>query len=228
MNPIGKFCTGCREFKPLNEFGTNKVGILGRTPKCIICLRKVALASRNKHIDLYRKKRKEYYYANRDEEIRKSKEWNIKNAERVVLVRKKRNSDPNFKKRKNKLRRDRMKIDPSYKMESYLRCRMYQAMRGQNAKKNKRYVEYIGCTVAELMAHLEKQFTPLMNWDNYGSYWHVDHIEPCAKFNLADEKDILTCFHYTNLQPLEADKNRSKRDKNMKEFLGIDSFLAGE
>lgn len=59
------------------------------------------------------------------------------------------------------------------------------------------------------MAHLEAQFAEGMSWDNYGE-WHVDHIKPCALFNLllADEQEA--CFHYTNLQPLWGPDNCSK------------------
>ena len=43
-----------------------------------------------------------------------------------------------------------------------------------------------------------------MTWDNYGGYWHIDHIIPCCRFDLTKEEEQLKCFHYTNLQPLFA------------------------
>ena len=48
-----------------------------------------------------------------------------------------------------------------------------------------------------------------MSWDNYGK-WHIDHIIPCASFDLADETQQRLCFHFTNLQPLEASENMRK------------------
>lgn len=51
-----------------------------------------------------------------------------------------------------------------------------------------------------------------MSWENYGK-WHVDHIRPCASFNLADEEEQRVCFHYTNLQPLWGHDNCSKNNK---------------
>ena len=37
--------------------------------------------------------------------------------------------------------------------------------------------------VIKLKSHLESQFTAEMNWDNYGSYWHIDHKVPISFFN---------------------------------------------
>ena len=51
-----------------------------------------------------------------------------------------------------------------------------------------------------------------MSWGNYGK-WHVDHIRPCASFNLVNEEEQKKCFHYTNLQPLWAKDNLSKGSK---------------
>jgi DNA/RNA endonuclease G (NUC1) len=53
-----------------------------------------------------------------------------------------------------------------------------------------------------------------MNWENYGKNgWHIDHIIPCASFDLTDPKQQKNCFHYTNLQPLWAADNIRKSDK---------------
>ena len=28
-----------------------------------------------------------------------------------------------------------------------------------------------------------------MNWENYGSSWHVDHVKPCSLFDLTNDYD---------------------------------------
>ena len=52
-----------------------------------------------------------------------------------------------------------------------------------------------------------------MAWANYGRVWHIDHIIPCAKFDLTNERQQRLCFHYLNLRPLRAKENLQKQDK---------------
>lgn len=64
-----------------------------------------------------------------------------------------------------------------------------------------------------------------MTWDNHGrgcngkglEEWHIDHIKPCASFDLSKSKEQLKCFNYKNLQPLWAEDNLSKGSKQIKQ-----------
>ena len=67
----------------------------------------------------------------------------------------------------------------------------------------------IGCEIDFLMYHIQKQFTKGMNWNNYGD-WHIDHIKPCALFDLSKSKEQNICFNFKNLQPLWAIDNFRK------------------
>lgn len=78
-------------------------------------------------------------------------------------------------------------------------------------------VKDLGCTLLELMDHLESQFQEGMNWDNYGE-WHIDHIKPLANYDLTNEEEFKEVVHYTNLQPLWAIDNLSKGKKSMEEW----------
>ena len=52
-----------------------------------------------------------------------------------------------------------------------------------------------------------------MSWKNYGKAWHIDHIIPCAKFDLTDPRQQLICFNYLNLRPCFAQENIQKGKK---------------
>ena len=59
-----------------------------------------------------------------------------------------------------------------------------------------------------------------MSWDNYGLHgWHVDHIKPCASFDLSKPIEQRKCFNFNNLQPLWAIDNLRKGSKIKKEIL---------
>jgi hypothetical protein len=110
--------------------------------------------------------------------------------------------------------RERARVDVQFRLTRVLRKRTWEALRCQDAAKAARFFELCGCTRIELQAHLESQFLPGMTWDNWTTDgWHVDHIRPCASFDLTDPAQQLQCFHYTNLQPLWAFDNISKSDK---------------
>ena len=90
--------------------------------------------------------------------------------------------------------------DPVFKLTKTLRSRLGCALRNQSASKSTRTFELTGCSILELKQHLESKFQDGMTWENHGE-WHVDHIRPCASFNLTDEAEQRACFHFSNLQP---------------------------
>jgi len=82
-------------------------------------------------------------------------------------------------------------------------------------KAKRSWKSLVGYNSEELMNHLESKFTSEMSWDNYGSYWHVDHIRPVAsfKFEKPEDLDFQTCWSLSNLQPLSAKENLKKNSK---------------
>jgi len=71
----------------------------------------------------------------------------------------------------------------------------------------------LGCSWSFFASWLQSKFTKKMKWNNYGSYWHIDHIEPLASFDNNNDEHIRRAWHYTNLRPLEAKENKQKSDK---------------
>ena len=97
--------------------------------------------------------------------------------------------------------------DPLYRLKSRVRARVSSALVGRS--KSARTMELLACTIEELWAHLERQFKPGMTRENYGE-WHVDHIIPLDRYDLADPEQQRRAFHWSNTQPLWASENISK------------------
>src|SRR5258708_428803 len=51
-----------------------------------------------------------------------------------------------------------------------------------------------------------------MSWNNYGSYWEIDHVKPIASFDLTKEAEIHEAFDWKNTRPMEKASNTSKGD----------------
>jgi len=160
------------------------------------------------------KKCKKYYENNKEESKLQSRLYYKKNKERIDNQAKIYNQthkeqisqqQKNWRLSHKKHIRDRTKLkydsDINYKIKLLLRTRINLALK-QNFKHGKT-LEILGCTVIELKQHLESQFQEGMSWNNHSlKGWHIDHILPCASFDLSKESEQRECFHYTNLQPL--------------------------
>lgn len=68
--------------------------------------------------------------------------------------------------------------------------------------------ELLGIPVEDYMVYLESQFEPSWTWQNWGSAWQIDHIDPCHTFDLSDPTAVLLCFNYRNTRPLAVERNK--------------------
>jgi hypothetical protein len=122
------------------------------------------------------------------------------------------NTSEKGRKRARNYLKQRCATDIEFKIRMRLRSRMYSALIRQKGVKADDVIKLHGADVPSILKHLEQQFKDGMSWDNYGE-WEIDHIKPCAAFDLRKNKEQRECFHYTNLQPLWGDENRLKADK---------------
>lgn len=97
--------------------------------------------------------------------------------------------------------------DQQRPIKERLRLKLLRCARERDCKYSRHLV---GCSSAFLRQHLARMFWAGMSWKNHGK-WHIDHIKPCAKFNLSKPEQRRLCFHYLNLQPLWAPDNYAKR-----------------
>jgi len=89
----------------------------------------------------------------------------------------------------------------------------------------------IGCNIPTFKKWIDYQFDDNMNWENYGTYWNIDHVKPCSSFNLDDEKQQEECFIWFNMRPLKCTEKYNKIDqyiidthsKIYKQFLFLNS-----
>ncbi len=110
----------------------------------------------------------------------------------------------------NQWRRTYYKNNPQFRINNSMATLTWMALK--NKKAGRSWEKLTGYTAAELMNHLEKQFDKKMNWENYDTYWTVDHIKPRTlfKYKTAEEEGFKKCWALRNLQPLEKTANNKK------------------
>jgi hypothetical protein len=108
----------------------------------------------------------------------------------------------------------------AFYLRKQLRCvvsrSIAQKLKRHGGHKQGSILKTMPWTIEELKTHLESKFKPGMTWDNYGD-WHVDHKKPDSSFIYQDMKDegFLESWSLSNLQPLWADDNRRKYNKEV-------------
>lgn len=163
-----------------------------------------------------RKNAKERYQRKRQEILYYQKDFYLKNKDRLLEKQKsyyEKNKDARIE-WQIKREKERIKTDIPFLLRKRIRSRLRVAMK--NNYKSGLAIESLGCSIEELKAHLERQFTEGMSWSNYGKGWEIDHIIPLAKFNLSDPEQIKKACNFMNLQPLwkEDHYKKSQKDRN--------------
>lgn len=140
------------------------------------------------------------------------KRWRKENPEKDRLIRDryKQNNYEAIKKRAREKRKEyyqdinkRLKFNISRAFNRYFTKSMTTA----------EYMKYFNYTIEDLKQHIENQFKDNMNWQNYGTLWHIDHIKPQSWFDFNDITQIKECWSLKNLQPLYATVNLSKGNR---------------
>ena len=105
------------------------------------------------------------------------------------------------------------KKNPQYRLSCRIGYQIYKALKGK--KEGRHWENLVGYTLNELVEHLEGQFDKDMGWDNYGSYWEIDHVRPKSWFDYENIESVQfqECWALSNLQPLGVSKNRSKHNR---------------
>jgi hypothetical protein len=169
-------------------------------------------ANHEKNKEIGREKAKAIWLKrrNNDEWMQKrraaSRKYRAENKEKFSAMNKRwRENNPDKWKDCKRAQRNRQKADPVWRAMRNIRKRVREVLKGKRAARST-----VGCSRNEFMRHIESKFTNGMHWNNYGTYWHLDHVLPLSHFDLSDSYQAKMANHWTNLQPLEAEKNIEK------------------
>lgn len=230
-----KKCSRCGEVKSIDDYyqdSRKKDGLYGKCKACHdLVVRdweeknpdkkaEINKASKDRNRESILERKRERWKNDpefREKEIAIAKRWKKENKDRVKGYRQEYQANPEKRKLKNLSRQERLRTDPAYKIEVNLRRRIIKALKGE--AKSKSTMSLLGCTHEEFIAYIESRFEEGMSWENYGYRgWHLDHIIPCAAFDLTIPEQQKRCFHYTNLQPMWWKQNIAKKDKLPEDF----------
>lgn len=223
-------CKKCGEVKPVSCFPKDKKMVLGHLNSCRACENLADRVDRKRNRerikarqDVFRAKNREsvnkqakaYYYADIEKNRARSREYAREHRDKIN---EKRSQNRHLRRESIRVsQNEEYKTNEQYRIRKILSSRFLAAVKAQSTKKRFRTLDLIGCSIPELKVHLQSKWLSGMNWENYGTYrrgqpmtWHIDHIRPCASFDLTDPEQQRECFHYTNLQPLWAIDNIRK------------------
>jgi hypothetical protein len=198
---IDHICIRCNGDKNINGFACK-----GRNPK--VC-RKCHNEDCKRYKRNNRDKVSEYNKKYKKEHVEEIKEYNANyDKENRETLRVKR----------HEYSKNRLKTDPEFKLICNLRKRLCSIAK-LKGNKNSKTLDLLGCSLEFLRKWLEFQFTPEMTFENYGSYWHIDHVTPCSSFDMTNKEQQNICFNWKNLQPLYCKDNLSKNGKIIEEII---------
>lgn len=216
-----KKCARCFIFKEFSEFNRCKRASLGLHNHCRQCQKKYKQTWSEKNKDKILKYTKRPDVITRARKLYKEKyHTNDKFRTRELEKNRIRRKLPSAKSAA-KLQRKKWYEIPHNKIAHNLRSRIRKTLRDKyNIQSTEKL---LGISFEEFKKHLESKFHSNMSWENYGNYWHIDHIIPCNFFDLTNQEHIKLCFNFRNTQPMLAAENISKSNKitidNLYEFL---------
>jgi hypothetical protein len=109
----------------------------------------------------------------------------------------------------------RRKENKAWVLKRIVSSAICNTLKKRGISKDNRTWKALSYTPQQLKEHLELQFDEKMNWDNYGSYWHIDHIYPQSllPYESLEDDNFKKCWELNNLRPLEAIENIKKSNK---------------
>lgn len=208
-----KKCNKCGKLLDETMFHKNSASKDGLTNTCKEC--KAAYDENYKSVVENKERQKKYNseYFSKPENKQKAKDYNNRPdiKEKKQIYNKEYHSDAEHMKRANILLNKKYETNIYYKLNMIM-ISSFSALLSGRTNNSQVIIQRCGYTAQQLRQHIESQFTPEMNWSNYGSYWELDHIIPRFKFYYEsfDDEQFKQCWALSNLRPLTVKENRSR------------------
>ncbi len=155
-----------------------------------------------------------YDHQSRVRDRQRSNKYYLNNTEKVKQnVKQFKKDNPKYM---SEWRKAKIQKDSGFRLRNNISSAISLALKKNNSNKKRRScLKFLEYSIQELKNHLENQFDANMSWDNYGSYWHIDHIYPQSKlpYTSMHDDNFKKCWALSNLRPLEAKANIKKGAK---------------
>lgn len=224
VGPLQKFELSCNKGHNFSKRWNN----LQQGERCPHCV-KMKLVKNEVKLRNRTEEMRAWYDANSERVRRKGREYSALNRDKINAANSKRKENPEYAAKvsaylkewklnnKDKVHNTfnkRYREDVSFRLGFVVRRQLIKLLNRKGISKSKRSKDFFDYDFSELKAHLESQFTLEMSWDNYGTFWHIDHIVPLASFRITGEDDprLKEAWRLSNLRPLKAVDNILKSD----------------
>ncbi len=204
-----RICSKCDVDKPISQY--RKYNDADRySPTCKSCLNELD------------KNRKKLLRQNRNENVLATCEMCNENKPLKYFSRLKKfykkkickTCYPKFlSKQKNEWCRNERNTNMNYRIKKSIAARLRNVLNKTDSTMN-----YIGCNIQYLREWFEFNFTSDMNWENYGTYWSIDHVIPVCKFDLTNETEKLQCWNWSNMVPVHVKFNSAKHNIDLQQI----------
>jgi hypothetical protein len=221
-------CCGIEKAATTEFFHPNPGGKFGLRGQCRPC-RKAAVSEQIKRPDQATKRKAaaaEYVASGsnaarnklwREKNLMKSRAstaaWKLRNPDRVREAAHRWREENRDKVRAKQRRADaRIQQSPIHVLNKRVKSRIRGMLRGKYAPGT--IGAHLDFSKAQLVAHIERQFTKGMTWERLMSgEIHIDHIRPVASFNIKEigDAEFKACWALSNLRPLWNTDNWAKR-----------------
>ena len=206
-----KKCSRCEQLKSESKFPKDPRTKNGLASECQSC--------RNIYQQIWRSRNRAKIrkYSEKSREKHKEKIWKYQNTkqyrERHRQYMKEYNKTERWKKYRRKWENSNRRENPKCRIDDSMSKSIREALKGEKA--GLKWEKLVSYSLEDLIKHLEVQFDDKMCWENYGSYWEIDHIIPKSWYIYTKPEDIgfKMCWALENLQPLEKIANKKKGNR---------------